>query len=241
MRVERDFLVGISDVDFDNKLTNKALIEAFSNMANVHGYILGHGSGRLQEVHFGWVVLNWKLEVYDRPEVCENYKVVTWSQSANRLKAFRDFEVFDKDQKLIAKATSMWVAIDIETGMPIRITEEIMAPYESEPDRVNFPDYVPSKGKAPEEYDFMGTVKTMKSMIDCNHHVHNSCYFDLLNEILPETISQNDFNDIEIVYKKEVKPESEVCVTFKDGEEVSYGVVKSIDGETIHSVFILKK
>lgn len=221
MQVEQEFFIGIEDVGLNNEMRNKAFLEALSNTANVHGTLVGHGINEQGKRPVSWIVLNWKLEVYKRPKVCETIRVRTWSREYSRLRAYRDFDIFNQKGENIAKAASVWIAVNPETGKPLRLHEDIMSVYRSEPDHKAFP-----------EYNFIEAVDTdlpivsqtrfkiNKSMIDYNNHVHNSSYMDLVNEVLPEGMDEVLFNNLEICYKKEITPHEEVLLEYaKDGEK----------------------
>ena len=57
-------------------------------------------------------------------------------------------------------------------------------------------------------------------MIDCNNHVHNSSYLDLVTEALPEGVDQRLFDHLEIAYRHEIMPGSTVRLSYVplDGE-----------------------
>lgn len=55
-------------------------------------------------------------------------------------------------------------------------------------------------------------------MIDCNHHVHNAAYLDMAREVLPEDADRQHFSQLEIIYKKEIRPGDTVLLEYgRDG------------------------
>ena len=75
---------------------------------------------------------------------------------------------------------------------------------------------------------------TQRRDIDVNKHMHNLNYLDLANEALPEEVySNNNFNDIRISYKKEIKlGETVKCkYTFENDKHIV--TVKSEDDKII--------
>lgn len=85
MQLEHSFFVGIQDVGANNEITDKALLEAFTNITNLQGKLAGQSTNDKTSSHLSWVVLNWKLQVTKRPKVCESILVKTWAQQYNRL------------------------------------------------------------------------------------------------------------------------------------------------------------
>ena len=59
------------DVDKNNQLSNKALVNYMQDMAVCHADSLGNGVNNAAETHTAWLLLNWKIRVFDRPK-CED-------------------------------------------------------------------------------------------------------------------------------------------------------------------------
>ena len=67
------------------------------------------------------------------------------------------------------------------------------------------------KLKEPETIDREIRYKVQRRDIDINKHVHNLYYLDFAYEALPEEIYENcEFNNIEIMYKKQIKLNNEI-------------------------------
>ena len=241
MQARQTFFIGLQDVGEGNRITNKALIEALSNAANVHGKMVGQSTGEKDISHLTWIVLNWKLEVTSRPGACSSIEVVTWGHAYKGLQAGRDYEVLDENGEVIARATSNWVAVNPDTGRPIRLTPEQIAGYEMEQDRVNFPDFRFTK-TAP-ELPFVRSmdIKAMKSMIDMNGHVHNASYIDLAEEVLPEGVDKLLFDDVEVCYRKEIKPDETVALEYYSDDVTHCVIIKSKADESVHAMILMSK
>lgn len=240
MQVEQDFFIGIQDVGINNEITNKAILEALTNTAIMHGDIVNQGINNIEKTHITWVVLNWKLEVYKRPKVCNKILVKTWAQEYNKIQANRDFEVLDEKGNIIAKATSKWVAINTKTERIEKLTEEIINPYECETDHNNFPNYEFEKINENELQTISETkFKICKPMIDCNNHVHNTSYLDIATEALPSKLDKVNFNNTEICYKKEIKPEEIVSIKYAIKDSKNYIIIKDNEEKQIHAIIKL--
>jgi len=221
MQVEHEFFIGIQDVGANYEASNKALLEILTNISNIHGNSVGHGIDGQGKSSISWIVLNWKLQVYKRPKVCETIIARTWGQEYSGLGAYRDYDIFNQKGEALAKATSMWIAIDTTTFKPIRITNDIVDVYGPEPQHKNFPDFKFTK-LINKDLPIVSKTrfKINKSMIDCYNHVHNPAYLDLVNEVLPEGMDEINFNNIEISYKREIKLHEEVLLEYAiDGEK----------------------
>ena len=240
MQARQKFFIGLQDVGTGNHITNKALIEALSNTANVHGLMVGQSTGEKDISHLTWIVLNWKLVVYRRPGACESIEVVTWGQSYKGLQAGRDYDVYDGNGEIIARATSNWVAINPDTGRPIKLRPEQIEGYKMESEHLNFEGFTFAR-QAPDlplvnSMDF----KVIKSMIDMNGHVHNSSYLDLAEEVIPENFDGVLFDDIEICYRKEIKPKETVRLEYLSDGVTHCVIIRDISDDSVHSVIIMK-
>ena len=92
-------MVGIEDAGLNNEITNKALLEIFTNVTNYHGYLIGQGTGHLDEMPLAWMVTNWKFEIFSRPTVCHHLTARTWAHEYTRAFAWRDYEAFDEEDR----------------------------------------------------------------------------------------------------------------------------------------------
>lgn len=90
------------------------LIETATDDANR----LGIGYSRLIEYRLGWVLSRVAIEIDERPAINTAYTVTTWIKSLNRLYSERCFEFCLSDGTVFARATSIWVAIDLEKRTP---------------------------------------------------------------------------------------------------------------------------
>lgn len=240
MQLEHTFFVGIQDTGADNKITNKALLEAFTNITCLHGERMGQGVNDKAASHLSWVVLNWKLQVFQRPRACESILVKTWAQQYHHLRAQRDYDVFNASGDRIAQATSVWLAVDAEKKTPVRLSPEIMDRYGCEPEHQNFPGFqfprVQKRAAAPRTTQ---EFRVTKAMIDCNCHVHNPAYLNFAAEALPDGLDTVLFDHTEISYKKEVRPGETVRLEYEQEGERHLVYVSDPANGALHAVITL--
>ena len=241
MQARQKFFTGLQDVGDGNRISNKALIEALSNAANVHGKMVGQSTGEKDISHLSWVVLNWKLCVYKRVAACDIFEVTTWGQAYKGLQAGRDYDISNSDGEVIAQATSNWVAINPDTGRPIKLTPEQIAGYEMEKGRKIFPDFVFTKTAPDLPLITRTQFHVLKSMIDMNGHVHNASYLDIAQEVLPEGVDNILFDDIEVCYRKEIKPDETVNLEYSSDGETHCVIIKDEADESVHAMIIMKQ
>lgn len=240
MFIEKEFFVGLRDLENRNKLSNTSLLSYLEDMGGVHSNLVGNGLNDIEKVKHTWILLGWKVKLFKRPIYTQNLKIKTWSRKMDRIYAFRDFEIFDENNTKIGIATSKWVYVDIDTGRITKVTEELENKYETENVKV-FEEEDLEKLKIPEVFSAECDYKITKDMIDVNKHVHNIYFLDIAKEVIPEEVyEKNEFNFFEIMYKKEIKYGETVKCLFKEEEEYYTIVIKDIEG-TIHSIIKLYK
>lgn len=241
MFVEHKFFVGARDINSLKNLTNKGLLSYLEDIACIHSEIVGYGITNIEKVKKTWILLSWKIKVFKRPKFSDELIAKTWSRKTDKFYAYRDFEVYDQDNNLIAIATSKWVFIDIQKGKIIKISEEVSGVYEQENISV-FDEEEIEKLQEPEgEYLNKIDYKITKNMIDINKHLHNTYYMDLAKEVLPDDISFcKESNEFEIMYKHEIKLGETVKVMYLKIDNIYYIVVKNKEENITHAIIKLK-
>lgn len=77
----------------------------------------------------------------------------------------------------------------------------------------------------------------MRRDIDINKHVHNLYYLDYANEALPEEIYKDArFDNIEIMYKKQIKLGDEINCYYSKEEDKNIITIKSKDDKILHAI-----
>ena len=85
---------------------------------------------------------------------------------------------------ICAYANSIWILVDLNTGHPIKLNEEITSVYQLE-DRINM-EYAPRKIKAPCDSQEGQPIIVVNSFLDTNNHVNNGQYIKIAEEFLPD-------------------------------------------------------
>ena len=119
----------------------------------------------------------------------------------------------------------------------MRVSDEVLGSYNPEIDRKVFENEQFDKILEPESFQREVKYTVKRADIDVNEHMHNLNYLDLANEALPEEVySNNNFNDIRISYKKEIKlGETVKCkYTFENDKHIV--TVKSEDDKITHAI-----
>ena len=198
-----NYKIGLDDIGVNNEISNKAILKIMEDVSGFHSASIGYGLFEIETKKRAWMILDWKMKVIKRPKYMDDIKAETWSRKVERLYAYRDFQLKDKDGNIIAIATSRWIFVDTDRRRPVRLTSDISDLYESEPDKCVFEEEI--EDVKCENYLFEKDYYIQRRDIDMNEHMHNLNYLDMAYEILPEDIYKNKvFDNVRIVYKKEI-------------------------------------
>ena len=224
------------DVDKNNKLTNRAIINVMQDTAGAHSESIQDGLNYKAKTGTAWILLNWKLKVYSRPKYKDFLIINTWARKLEKCFSYREFEVFCNG-KLVAKAESKWVLVSAITERITKIPEELKEKYDPENRKV-FNDEFNEKLHEPENSILRYEATIGRTKIDTNNHLNNVYYLDFAVESLPEEVYENEeLNNIEIMYKKGSKygetlkcyygkKENNHIVTIKDETGNIHAIVK---------------
>lgn len=206
--------VGYSKIDRYGKVPFYEIMNYLQDSSNFQSEELGVGARFLMERGQAWVLIAYKLEVFEPLKLGENITVGT---------APTDFGVFGTRQYFIknekgdykVKADTLWAMIDIENRAPIRIPDENKEIYRLEK---LFDDIkVSRKFNVDGEKSTLNTFKVLKTYIDTNGHMNNADYLRAAEEYLPK---DKEFRGFQIIYSKEAL----------EGEEITPSIYKQEDG-----------
>ncbi len=175
----RSYEVGPGDRLFLRHLCNY-LQEAAAN----HASIMGFSIRELDSLQFTWVLLRLQVEIFRYPSWQEEVHIETWPAGVEGRFAYRDFLLSDGQGNLLARATSSWLMIHLESRRPVPIPEEVIRLHIPERPRAlttPFPRIRPPKEPPQKEQIF----PVMFSDIDLNQHVNNTRYLDWALELTP--------------------------------------------------------
>lgn len=232
----RDFRIGLSMLGQSTYISNKGFLSILQDIAEMHSASVGYGVTDIDKTNYSWALLNWKIQFFNRPKYGETLTIKTWSRYSSKLYCYRDFEIYDSNQKLIAIASSKWVLIDVSKGRIAKLEDELMELYNPENKSV-FNIVEIDKISEPTSIDNTINYRIRKADIDVNNHVNNLCYVDIALEAFPGSTNEfNSCNNFEIMYKHQIRLDDEVDVSFTVQNNENYVVIKSDNGKKLHSI-----
>lgn len=241
MIYKEKFKIGLKDVWKGKEVSNKAILEYLEDVASYHSDSVGYGINNTNSTHVTWLLLDWKVKIIKRPEYGQTLDIHTWSRYIIKCYAYRDFEIYDENNNLCVIASSKWLLINNQTSKIAKIEQEMVDKYESEFDKSVFEEKEIEKIKEPENYKSSIIYQVKRKDIDVIGHVHNLYYLDIAYETLPQEVyEQRPFDEIRIMYKKEIKLEETVKCKYAYQNNKHIVVIKSEDEEILHAIIELK-
>ncbi|ERJ11968.1 acyl-[acyl-carrier-protein] thioesterase [Haloplasma contractile] len=174
---KKKYHVGLSDVDFKKKLKLSALFDYFQDLASVAADELGYGINQLgNQYNVIWVLIRMRVDIERMPAWDEDIIIETWPRKPKTIEFGRDFIVRDHSGKIIAKAISSWVLLDMDSRQ-IQKSKRF---------NIDYPDLFEEKAidcrlkklNATEKMRISYEKVISYSDIDVNGHVNNTKYIE---------------------------------------------------------------
>lgn len=223
-----------TDVSEGNRLSDKGILNILSEAASKHSAFAGYGINDTEKTHSSWMVLYWKIKMFERPRWDTNLLVKTWPRKFSKVSSWRDFEIFTEDGEKIGIVSSEWVLIDTRKFGIGRITDKLVEDY-GMVDKSAFDEEISGKLKESENSEKIYEYTASRRDIDTNHHVYNVNYLDISYDALPKEVGTT-FDNIEIYYKKQIKLGDTVSVFYSKEDNSHIVTIKSQDEKTLHAI-----
>ncbi len=235
---EEEYITRFSQTSANGEVTNKSIISLLENTAGEHSAYCKFSIVDIVKQNLTWFILSWKLQVMKRPKALQKVKVKTWGRPVEKLVALRDFKIFDENDELIAIATSIWCLVNTKTGRITKMPENLEEIYHKFREEAVFkPEEIEKLAVPKSEVTYVDEYKIRRFDLDGNMHVHNLNYIDFAYELLPEEIYKaGELNNLEIVYKKEIKYGEKIKSLLYVENNVYTIVIRNETEDVIHAI-----
>lgn len=235
--LKKDYFIGFDLVDMNFRLRPSALLNIFQDMATQSADIMGFGYETITSKNLGWVLIKYHIEFSEYPSNTGNYIFFTEPRGVDRMMAMRDFRIY-KDDRCIARATSSWLLVDMDTRSLVSIKDSLnMWPYEKRENDLKF-----EKIRLPELFDYNIEFQVRYEDLDVNKHVNNANYIVWAMESLPfDFRNEHNIKAIDMYFKKEAIYGETIVSKCKLNEEelISYhDVVNKENGDELCQLII---
>ncbi|MEZ4982408.1 MAG: thioesterase [Saprospiraceae bacterium] len=227
--------INSAEADFKARLRPGALLNLLIQAAIGSADDLGFGFKNLNEKNLFWVLSRMSIQI-DRPIMWnEKIEVFTWPKNIEKILYLRDFEIKDRSQDIVGRATSGWLAVDALSKRPKRV------------DSVEDNEFTLLKHKHaletlplklnPGEGESIGIRQPMYFDFDLNGHVTSTRYLDWMVDTFDlEFLEKNFPTEIHINYLKEVLPGEQVEI-YRSKEENNIYNFHALNVSKQHNAF----
>lgn len=215
----KTFITNNCDTDEDGFLRVDRILAHMAETSTLHSNALGLSIDEIRKNHYGWMLINWELEIEEYPRLNDTINLVTWTSGFNKFYARREFLMLDLKANIIAKASSLWVFLDINKRKPIRIPTNITKKY-SILEEKNFSEF--SRIEIQGELTFNSDeFKVNLEDLDENNHVNNIKYIEWLFLGLSDMQKEYKIRKLAINYKKELLMNDCVHTQIVEGKDAN--------------------
>lgn len=226
-----------SDFDGNKSLKLARAMEFIQDVATLHSESIGCGWDELNAQDMLWILCKTKLRYCRKiDKTVKSIKLVTTPQQPERLFAERQCYAEDKDGNRLFESVSLWMVIrksDRKILPVARLDNYTKGVFGGNTVKIDdkFCKVICDESFLP-AYDF--TVRY--SMLDTNGHVNNTRYVTFAEDALK---NHTDYNQVEIVFSRELKEGAQVSVKVKEENGVAQ-VVGISGGEQCFSARFTK-
>ena len=218
-------------VDFKQNLRPSSFMSLAQEMAMEGAEVLNFGFEDLAKHDLAWVVSRTKLVFNRAPRWKEFVEFSTWHKGVKGLYFIRDYQMTDKDGRVIVNGTSSWITINTKTRTLFR-TDELSNYFDISPQNTESALVEPaSKILLPKGMQLVGSHKVTYSDVDFIGHANNTSYIVWAMDFLSEELLRNSYpKSVEINFNKETRA-GEIIDIFRQVEKVDLSDVVTFEGK----------
>ncbi len=176
-----------SEVDKNAELTLESLIDYFQDCSTFHTEDGPANMEYLKENGLAWVLYSWQIEINRMPRLCEEVTIGTAPYKLKGPLGLRNFFMDTRSGERLSVANSVWSLVDINKGLPSKVTPEIVNAYPlDEKLDMEYEDrkiFIPKEGKIFEAEE----IVVREHHLDTNNHVNNGQYIRMALGRIPES------------------------------------------------------
>ncbi len=231
---ETEFTVSSADADMYGRVRPGALSNFFIQAAVASADHLGFGFENLQEHKLFWVLCRLTVEITRPLQWREAVRIETWPKTIDKLLYIRDFTAH-AGGGICARATSGWLAVDIEKKRPKQVKGIEARLFDHLKDRHAL-SYPPQRIGAVINGTAGREIAVTYYDIDLNKHVTSTRYIDWMLDAFPAEYHAAHYPEkLSINYAKEILPEKNIRLMQKQAGPEEYEFEgKDVEGGANH-------
>ncbi len=186
---EKKIQLPYPECDIRNRIKLSNVMRHIQEVSGEHLEALGLHHTLLWEEGFVYLLTRVELHIARLPSALEEMRVVTWPRPCKGAQSMRDVSFYDAAGRELIAARTAWVLADPHTHRlhrPSELPHEI--PIGPAPEGYRPP--VQDRVRRPEGLEPAGWREVRYSDIDCNLHMNNAVYSDIVCDFLPFDLLQ---------------------------------------------------
>ena len=208
----------MSECDHTATLSIPSFFSGFIDVATEHGDLMGVSSVDLGKLDLFWVITKSKIKITRKPQLMEEYSIITWPKTPEILRSER-FCSFNDDKGVFALGKTEWIMLKKETFKPSKTTG------------VYPPNLVFSNQTVLDEpwkklsddfssFDKEFSYRVKSTDIDLSNHMNNAHYIRALFSCLStKQIEKANVSELEIHYRSQCFEGDQLKIRFKKTDE----------------------
>lgn len=221
LKLHMPFNVSTSLADMYMNLRLGSIVDLFIHSAFLSADTLSFGLNELKEQNLFWVLRQFTIELVQPMKWKECGEVITWPKDQHKILYLRDFLMRNNENEVIAKATSGWLAIDLESKRPKVLKNDMLEVFTKLKDQHALPD--PPEKLFPVKEGESSELITTYFDIDLNGHVTSSRYIDWMMDTFSIDFHKNNFpKTLSINYLKETMVNEKIQIRKQKINESTY-------------------
>jgi len=224
------FRITSAETDMEARLRPGSLVNILIQSAKRSADNLGFGYEGLKKYNLFWVFSRLTIDIVRPVSWNEVVEVETWPKDIIGLLYTRDFLIRDGGGKVVARAASAWLPIDLETKRPKRKESFDSEFFTFLKDKHALKD-PPVKLLETQKGEIFKVYSTYFD-IDLNKHVTSTRYIDWMMDTFPiDFLLKNYPKALSINYIKETMPEMKLNIT-KEQNGAGEFLLEGVNSET---------
>ena len=220
-----NYKVRYSETSESLKASIPAIMAYMQDTSINHSEHAGRGIKKLTEANLAWILAGWHVKIDRFPDVGEKLTSKTWASGFKNMYGYRNFNITDENENVIAKAASVWILYNYKDLKFEKTSQEDIESYSVENIPV-FSDDTVYKLKKCYSYEKKCDITVQKTDIDTNGHVNNISYISYIVNAFPEL----DFTEFRIQYKSQAKISDTIEVLYNYDSDAKSIMLSSPDG-----------
>lgn len=185
MKYTFDSRVRFSEIDANGYLKFNDFINYFQDCSTFQSEDIGIGVEFLRSKQRVWVVSAWQIDIIKYPRLGDKITIGTFAYDFRSFLGYRNFYMLDENGEYLAKANSIWVLLNTETGRPEKAEEDYIKLYGGE-EKLDM-EYKSRKISVPNDLKALDPIEVMPYHLDVNKHVNNGQYINIAASIVNKT------------------------------------------------------